>query len=98
MPPYVVPNFSPTMLTRRSFLRQTAAASALLGFPAILRSASPNSTLQVAVVGCNGQGFSDLTRIGEHPQVKFTGFCDVDTARFDKADGKFPGVAHFQDY
>jgi predicted dehydrogenase len=86
------------MLTRRSFLRQTAATGAILGFPSILRSASPNSTLQVAVVGCNGQGFADLTRIGDHAQVKFAGFCDVDTARFDKADGKFPGVAHFQDY
>lgn len=86
------------MITRRSFLRQTAAASAVLGFPAILRSASPNSTLQVAVVGCKGQGFSDLSRLGDHPQVKYTGFCDVDTSRFDKADAKFPGVAHFQDY
>jgi predicted dehydrogenase len=86
------------MLTRRSFLRHTAAASAVLGFPAILRSASPNSSLQVAVVGCKGQGFSDLTRIGSHPAVKFTGFCDVDTSHFDQADGKFPGVPHFQDY
>lgn len=86
------------MITRRSFLRQSAAASALLGFPAVVKSASPNSTLQVAVVGCSGQGYADLTRVGDHAKVKFTGFCDVDTARFDKADAKFPGVAHFQDY
>jgi predicted dehydrogenase len=86
------------MITRRSFLRQTAAASSVLAFPAILRGASPNSNLQIAVVGCKGQGFSDLTRLGDHAKVKFTGFCDVDTARFDEADKKFPGVAHFQDY
>jgi predicted dehydrogenase len=86
------------MLTRRSFLRRTAASCTVLGFPAVLRSASPNSTLQVAVVGCHGQGYTDLTRVGDHAKVRFTGFCDVDTARFDKADAKFPGVAHFQDY
>src|SRR5688572_29033933 len=86
------------MLTRRSFLRRTAASCTALGFPAVLRSASPNSTLQVAVVDCHGQGYTDLTRVGDHAKVRFTGFCDVDTARFDKADAKFPGVAHFQDY
>jgi predicted dehydrogenase len=86
------------MLTRRTFLRQTAAAASVLGFPALLRSASPNSNVQVAVVGCKGQGFSDLSQIGSHKQVKFAAFCDVDTARFDEADKKFPGIQHFQDY
>ena len=83
-------------ISRRTFLKTTTAAT--LGFPVILRAANLNSNLQVAVVGCNGQGFSDLTEIGSHARVKFTGFCDVDTARFDKADAKFPGVAHFQDF
>jgi predicted dehydrogenase len=50
------------------------------------------------VVGANGQGLSDLTNIGSHKAVQFVGFCDVDTARLDKADEKFPGVAHFQDF
>lgn len=86
------------MITRRAFIYQTAAASTLLGFPAVLRSASPNSTLQIAVVGCKGQGLSDLKRTGDHQRVKFAGFCDVDSTRFDEADEKFPGVAHFQDY
>ena len=82
--------------TRRTFLRTTAAAT--LGFPAILRAANPNSMLQVAGVGCDGKGFSDLNAVGSHARVKFTGFCDVDTARFAKIDAKFPGVPHFQDY
>jgi hypothetical protein len=43
-------------------------------------------------------GFSDLSKIGTHPKVKFVGFCDVDSARFDKADAAFPGVAHFADF
>src|SRR4029077_12955395 len=29
---------------------------------------------------------------------KYVGFCDVDTKRFAKADGKFPGVPHFADF
>ncbi len=82
--------------TRRTFLKTTTAAA--LGFPAILRAANPNSNFQVAGVGCHGKGFGDLSEIGSHERVKFTGFCDVDTARFDKIDAKFPGVPHFQDF
>ena len=87
------------MLTRRDFLRTTATATAsALAFPALARSLDANSTLQVAVIGCKGQGYSDMTQIGSHAKVKFVAFCDVDTARFDQADKKFPGVDHFQDY
>lgn len=86
-------------ITRRSFLRRTAAGSlAAVAFPSIVRSVNANGKLQVGVVGCNGQGLSDLGEIGSHPQVQFVGFCDVDTARFDGADKKFPGVPHFQDF
>ena len=83
-------------ISRRTFLKTSAAAT--LGFPAILRAANPNSNLQVAVVGCAGQGLYDLEQLGSHARVKFTGFCDVDTARFARADAKFPGVPHFQDF
>jgi len=84
--------------SRRTFLKTSAATAALLGFPAILRAQSPNSLLQVAVVGAAGQGLSDLSQIGSHSRVKFAGFCDVDTSRFDAADKKFPDVPHFQDF
>ena len=86
-------------MTRRSFVRRTTAASlAAFAFPAIVRSVNANSKLQVGVVGCNGQGLSDLGEIGSHARVQFTGFCDVDTARLEPADKKFPGIAHFQDF
>lgn len=84
--------------TRRAFLQQTAVAGAVLGFPAILRAASPNSRVQVAAVGVTGQGFSDLHNVGQHPQVKLVGLCDVDRALFTKADAEFPGVPHFADF
>jgi predicted dehydrogenase len=84
--------------SRRSFLKQSTLAVSTLGFPAIVRSASPNSKLQVASVGVNGMGFSDVKNIGGHAAVKFVGFCDIDSTRFDKADEAFPGVAHFADF
>lgn len=85
--------------SRRSFIKQTALfAGVIAGFPAIVRSASPNSMVQVAVVGVNGQGLYDLSEIGSHPKVKFVGFCDVDKNRFQDADTRFPNVPHFADY
>ena len=86
-------------ITRRSFLRRTAAGSlAAIAFPAVVRSINANGKLQVGVIGANGQGLSDLGEIGSHPRVQFVGFCDVETARLEPADKKFPGVAHFQDF
>jgi predicted dehydrogenase len=82
--------------TRRTFLKTSTAA--VLGFPAILRAAQPNSNLQIVAIGCDGKGLSDITEIGSHAKARYVGFCDVDTTRFAKADAKFPGVPHFADY
>lgn len=85
-------------LSRRQFLHSAAVSSTVLGFPSILRSASPNSHFQVAAIGAHGMGFADLSKIGTHPKVRFVGFCDVDSSRFDKADAAYPGVPHFADF
>jgi len=85
----------PMNITRRSFLKTTTVAA--IGFPAILRAANPNSNLQIVAVGCSNKGFSDIAEIGSHAKVKYVGFCDIDSTRFDKADAKFPGVPHFVD-
>lgn len=82
--------------TRRTFLKTSTAA--VLGFPAILRAANLNSNLQIAAVGCNGKGMSDISEIGSHARAKYVGFCDVDSTRFAKADQKFPDVPHFSDF
>ena len=84
------------MITRRTFLRQTTTAA--LAFPALVNAKSLGSHVQVAVIGCKGQGFADLSEIGSHARVKFVGFCDVDSARFDDALKRFPGVPTFADY
>ena len=84
--------------SRRSFLKNSALTSAAAAFPALVRGQNLNSKLQVACVGVNGMGYSDLHNVGAHAAVKFVGFCDVDANRFDKADKEFPGVKHFADY
>ncbi|HRA89686.1 MAG TPA: Gfo/Idh/MocA family oxidoreductase [Planctomycetaceae bacterium] len=86
-------------LPRRRFLTQSAvAATTLFAMPAIVRASTLQQELHVAAIGVNGMGWSDLSNIGSHAKVKFVGFCDIDTARFDKADQGFPGVPHFADY
>jgi predicted dehydrogenase len=84
--------------SRRSFIKSASLGTLAAAFPAITRSASPNSHFQVATVGADGMAFSDLKQIGTHPKVKFVGFCDVDSNRFVKADAAFPNVPHFVDY
>ncbi|HAP06370.1 MAG TPA: gfo/Idh/MocA family oxidoreductase, partial [Planctomycetaceae bacterium] len=83
---------------RRQFLKQSVALSGLLGAPGVLRAANRHKQLNVAAVGVNGMGWSDLNNIGTHAGVHFAGFCDIDSSRFDKADAAYPGVKHWADY
>lgn len=84
--------------SRRQFLKQTAVAGAAIGFPALLRSANPNSRVQVATLGVTGQGYQDLHNVAQHPRVKIVAFCDVDRNSFAKADAEHPGTPHFADF
>jgi predicted dehydrogenase len=86
-------------IERRQFLARSAAlAASSFAAPAVLKAASIEKQLHVACVGVNGMGWADLSSVGSHPAVRFVGFCDIDTSRFDKVDASFPGVAHFADY
>lgn len=86
-------------IDRRSFLTRSAALGiGVAACPAIVRASSLEKELQVAVVGVNGMGWSDLSSVGSHRKVKFVGFCDIDANRFDQADKGFPGVPHYADY
>ena len=83
-------------LSRRNFLR--TAALATLAFPALVRARNLNSQLQIAAVGADAKGFDDIKEIGSHPKAKYVGFCDIDAARFGRAEAKYPGVARFADF
>ena len=59
-----------------------------MALPGLLSGQSPNGRLNHAVVGCDGQGWSDLSNIASHPNVHVAAICDVDTARMGKAAAK----------
>jgi len=60
-----------TMNRRRFLLQSTAtAAASTLGFPAVVRCASPNSMLQVASIGVARMGGATMRGVGSHAKVK----------------------------
>ena len=73
-------------LSRRHFLR--TAALATLAFPAVVRARNLNSQVQIAAVGVDGKGYSDIDEVASHPKARFVGLCDIDVARFAKIDKK----------
>jgi predicted dehydrogenase len=86
-------------LSRRQFLRQSAVAgTGILCFPAILRSASPNSLLQVASIGVGGMGGGTMKSVARHPKVKIVALCDVDQRYLDAAAKEFPDASQYKDW
>ena len=85
--------------SRRQFLQQSAVAGAgILCFPAILRSASPNSMLHVASIGVGGMGGRTMKSVASHPKVKIVALCDVDQTPLDLAAKEFPDASKHKDW
>ncbi len=87
--------------SRRSFLRTVGTVGAItgLGFPAITRSASPNSKIGVAGIGGGGgKGESDLAAAAEGNVV--VALCDTDRTRLAAALEKYklPSDRGFTDF
>ena len=87
---------TPRRVTRRNFIQLAGAAGAgVLGFPAILRSQSPNSRLNVAVIGCGGRGASNFAGVlGEN----IVALCDVNEVNLLAGAAKAPGAKQFRDF
>src|SRR5688500_16394012 len=86
-------------ISRRRFLQHTATmGTAVLGFPAILRSAMPNSLLHVACIGVGGMGGGTMRSVARHPKVKIVALCDVDQRPLDVAAKEFPDAAQHKDW
>lgn len=84
---------------RRRFLAQSAAVAAgVIGFPAVLRSASPNSNLQVASIGVGGMGGATMNGVASHEKVKIVALCDVDANYLAQAAEKHSGASRHKDY
>jgi len=86
-------------MNRRQFLRHSIAASAgVFAFPAILRSASANSMLQVACIGVGGMGGGTMKNVASHPKVKIVALCDVDDKPLNVAAKAFPEASKCKDW
>ena len=79
------------MTTRRLFLRNTAIAAAGLSIAPTVNGAfkriPASDRINVGVIGCNGQGFSNLTAFLENPQVECLALCDIDSSVLERRAG-----------
>jgi predicted dehydrogenase len=90
---------TPQTHSRRRFLQQTAVAgAAVLSCPAILRSAAPNSMLQVACIGVGGMGGSTMKGVASHEKVKITALCDVDSRTLESVGKTYPDASRHRDW
>src|SRR3954466_6960852 len=86
-------------MKRRQFLRQSAAlTAAVFGAPAILKSAAPNSQLQVASIGVGGMGGATMKGVASHQKVKVIAMCDVDNRTLQAATKEHPDAQLHRDW
>jgi predicted dehydrogenase len=85
--------------TRRQFIQQTSLAG--LGFwvaggltPTFSRS--PNGKLQIAGIGIDGKGSSDIDQAGKVGNV--VAICDIDDRFLEKKAARFPQAKKYNDF
>jgi predicted dehydrogenase len=85
--------------SRRSFLKLLGAATVAAPFvTSDLLARSPGGTLRHASFGAAGMALSDLTQIGNCPNVELVAICDVDLSRTMEARKLFPQAKIYQDW
>jgi len=86
------------LLTRREFVRSTAAGAAAFSMPAF---ASPraDTKLRVLVVGVIGTiGEADRRTVASHPLAEIVGLCDIDANVLSQAASEHPDAFTCADY
>ena len=84
-------------ISRRKFLQTVGATAAVAPFLSIpVRAAAP--VLRHAGIGASGQALSDLLAFAKHPAFDLVAVADVDLARFDRLQERFPKVRVYQDW
>jgi len=84
-------------VSRRQFLQTVAAASAVAPFLSI-PSRTADGVVRHASIGASGQAFSDLMAFARHPAFDLVAVADVDLARFERVQQRFPKVRVYQDW
>jgi predicted dehydrogenase len=87
--------FTVPVMNRRHFLAQSTA---VLGFPAITRCASPNSLLNVASVGVAKMGGNTMRSVASHKQVQIVALCDVDAKHLAEGAALHPKASQHRDW
>lgn len=74
--------------SRRTFIRSAstimAGAGLVTALPSSLRAFAASDRINVAAIGINGMGWSDLNAILKNPQAQCVALCDVDKNVLDK--------------
>jgi predicted dehydrogenase len=78
-------------VTRRSFIRKSAGAAALLTMPTIIpaRAFGANDKVRVAVLGVNGRGTSHIEGFSALPNAEVVCLCDPDLEILGKRANEF---------
>ncbi|MEM7697899.1 MAG: Gfo/Idh/MocA family oxidoreductase, partial [Verrucomicrobiota bacterium] len=84
-------------MSRRDAMKTAAAGSALLAAPSFVRGQNLNSRLQLASIGSDGKGHSDISEMSSHDRQKYVALCDVDLGR-KAAQQLHPDVPFYQDF
>ncbi|HIG27898.1 MAG TPA: Gfo/Idh/MocA family oxidoreductase [Verrucomicrobiales bacterium] len=93
----IVTSDSPASISRRKFCGTAVGALGLgLTFPAILRSQSPNSKMNVAVIGSGGRGGHNLRQVGASENI--VALCDVNHRNLERASEQFPQAKMYTDF
>ena len=79
------------MTTRRTFLKNSAIAAAGLTFGPVLQTSGkpvpPSDKVRIGLIGCNGQGWSNLSAFLENPQTECVALCDIDDSVLQRRAG-----------
>jgi predicted dehydrogenase len=84
-------------LSRRKFLQTVGAAAAVGPFLSIPARAD-GQTLRHASIGASGQALGDLLSFARHPAFDLVAVADVDLARFERVQERFPKIRVYQDW
>lgn len=87
------------VLSRREFLKATAAAAAVA--PALLRPrgvAAQGDIVRHASIGASGMAWSDIQAFASHPAFRLVAVADVDMSRLDQVKSAFPEARLYQDW
>ena len=86
-----------TPIPRRRFLETVGATAAIAPFLSS-RSRVAGPVVRHASIGASGQALSDLMSFAKHPAFDLVAVADVDLARFERVQQRFPKVRVYQDW